>query len=254
MLPAAPLRRPARRARDGAATSEMAHRWRRLYTMAPLPLSRVRWVCAWSDGCSRPRGERELLRSYARCSSGTRRPRRWIAAQEAICSRKTARLAQGLGSRLGSRQRTGAPAELRLGARAEGDDQLPVVGAPPRRRLLHGLRVELRDVLLQLAVVPLQPARALAERARVIRRLLPRQKNRVDERGHLCLRMCVLFVLRVYEHVFAFQAPFVHQRSGQLLQGRVITTEPRNSAGGVGATWKEGNTPQKSPLLCYGRL
>ena len=80
----------------------------------------------------------------------------------------------------------GAPTELRLGARAEGDDQLPVVRAPSRRRLFHGLCVELCDVLLEVTVVLLQRGRALRECPGVIRRLLPRD-NRVDERGHLLL-------------------------------------------------------------------
>ena len=79
----------------------------------------------------------------------------------------------------------GAPTELRLGARAEGDDQLPVVRAPPRRRLFHGLRVELCDVLLEITVVLLQLGGALRECPGVIRRLLPRENNRLDERGHL---------------------------------------------------------------------
>eukprot|EP00964_Phaeocystis_antarctica_P025173 scaffold14126_cov58-Phaeocystis_antarctica.AAC.2 len=75
--------------------------------------------------------------------------------------------------------------ELRLGARAEGDDQLLVVGAPPCRCLLHGLRVELGDVLLEVTVVLLQRGRALRKRSGVIRRLRARQDNRVDEGGHL---------------------------------------------------------------------
>ena len=88
----------------------------------------------------------------------------------------------------------GAPTELRLGARAEGDDQLPVVRAPPRRRLFHGLRVELCDVLLEITVVLLQLGGALRECPGVIRRLLPRENNRLDERGHLRRRWCVTMV------------------------------------------------------------
>ena len=81
------------------------------------------------------------------------------------------------------------PMELRLGARAEGDDQLLVVRAPPRRRLFHRLCVESCNVLLEVAVVLLQLGRAHRECPGVVRRLCARQDNRVDERGHVARRL-----------------------------------------------------------------
>ena len=81
------------------------------------------------------------------------------------------------------------PMELRLGARAEGDDQLLVVRAPPLRRLFHRLCVESCNVLLEVAVVLLQLGRAHRECPGVVRRLCARQDNRVDERGHVARRL-----------------------------------------------------------------
>mmetsp|Transcript_7160 Transcript_7160/g.17821 ORF Transcript_7160/g.17821 Transcript_7160/m.17821 type:complete len:249 (-) Transcript_7160:80-826(-) len=79
----------------------------------------------------------------------------------------------------------GGALELRLGARAQRDDELLVVAAEARHRLLDRLRVQLRNVLLERAVVLLQLRRALGEGSRVVGRLGARSHDRVNEGRHV---------------------------------------------------------------------